>query len=74
MEGFAGPEKLLIHPNELLRDFPDLRALRYEDLDDGEADSAPGETSHGRTTTSRCCPASRGRLWRTTTRESARAR
>ncbi len=33
---FQGPEKFMFQPNELLRDFPDLRVLRYEDTE-GEA-------------------------------------
>jgi SAM-dependent methyltransferase len=45
MEGFAGPEKFMYQPNELLRDFPGLRVIRYEDMDD-EAEWAPGSTSH----------------------------
>jgi SAM-dependent methyltransferase len=46
MEGFAGPEKFMFQPNELLADFSgDLRILRYEDLQ-AEAEWAPGESSH----------------------------
>jgi SAM-dependent methyltransferase len=46
MEGFAGPEKFMFQPNELLADFSgDLRILRYEDLE-AEAEWAPGESSH----------------------------
>jgi SAM-dependent methyltransferase len=45
MEGFAGPEQFMFQPNELLRDFPALRVLRYEDTE-GEAEWAPGHTSH----------------------------
>lgn len=45
MEGFAGPEKFMFQPNELLRDFPDLRVVRYEDVED-EAEWAPGTKSH----------------------------
>jgi SAM-dependent methyltransferase len=45
IEGFAGNEKWTFQPNELLRDFADLRILRYEDLQD-EADWAPGRKSH----------------------------
>lgn len=45
IEGFAGGEKFMFQPNELLHDFPDLRILRYEDLQD-EADWAPGRKSH----------------------------
>jgi SAM-dependent methyltransferase len=45
IEGFAGAEKFMFQPNELLRDFADLKILRYEDLQD-EADWAPGHKSH----------------------------
>jgi SAM-dependent methyltransferase len=45
MEGFAGREKFMFQPNELLRDFPELRVLRYEDTED-EAEWAPGQRSH----------------------------
>jgi len=45
IEGFAGPEKFMFQPNELLRDFPALRVLRYEDTE-GEAEWAPGHPSH----------------------------
>jgi SAM-dependent methyltransferase len=45
MEGFAGQDKFMFQPNELLRDFPDLRVLHYEDTD-AEADWAPGQRSH----------------------------
>lgn len=45
IEGFAGQESFMFQPNELLRDFSDLRILRYEDVED-EADWAPGEKSH----------------------------
>lgn len=45
MEGFAGVEKFLLQPNELLRDFSGLRILRYEDAEE-EADWAPGRKSH----------------------------
>jgi len=45
VEGFAGKEKYMFQPNELLRDFPGLRVLRYEDADD-EAEWAPGHGSH----------------------------
>jgi len=45
IEGFAGQEKFMFQPNELLRDFSDLRVLRYEDTED-EADWAPGHRSH----------------------------
>ena len=31
-EGFAGTEKFMFQPNELLCDFSDLRVLRYEDV------------------------------------------
>jgi len=44
-EGFAGTEKFMFQPNELLRDFSDLRVLRYEDVED-EADWNPGRKSH----------------------------
>jgi len=45
MEGFAGPEQFMFQPNELLRDFPALRVLRYEDME-AEAEWAPGHPSH----------------------------
>jgi SAM-dependent methyltransferase len=45
IEGFAGPEKFMFQPNELLRDFPGLHVLRYEDTE-GEAEWAPGHPSH----------------------------
>jgi SAM-dependent methyltransferase len=45
IEGFAGNEKFMFQPNELLRDFGDLRILRYEDVEE-EADWAPGRKSH----------------------------
>lgn len=45
IEGFAGNEKFIFQTNELLRDFGDLKILRYEDLQD-EADWAPGHKSH----------------------------
>jgi len=45
VEGFAGKQKYMFQPNELLRDFPGLRVLRYEDTDD-EAEWAPGYRSH----------------------------
>lgn len=45
IEGFAGDEKFMFQPNELLHDFGNLRVLRYEDML-GEADWAPGEKSH----------------------------
>ena len=45
LEGFAGREKFMLQPNELLRDFSGLRVLRYEDTDD-EAEWAPGHQSH----------------------------
>jgi len=45
MEGFAGEREFMFHANELLRDFGDLRAIRYEDTND-EADWAPGRHSH----------------------------
>lgn len=45
MEGFAGKESFMFQPNELLRDFSELKILRYEDLED-EADWAPGRKSH----------------------------
>jgi SAM-dependent methyltransferase len=44
IEGFAGKEKYMFQPNELLHDFAELRILRYEDLQD-EADWAPGHKS-----------------------------
>jgi SAM-dependent methyltransferase len=45
MEGFAGHEKFVFQPNELLRDFAGLEVLRYEDTD-AEAEWAPGHQSH----------------------------
>jgi SAM-dependent methyltransferase len=45
IEGFAGEDSFMFQPNELLRDFADLRTLRYEDVQD-EADWAPGDKSH----------------------------
>ncbi len=45
MEGFAGPEKFMFQSNELLRDFPALRVLRYVDTED-EAEWDPGRRSH----------------------------
>ena len=45
IEGFAGPEPFMFQPNELLRDFPALRVLRYEDTE-AEAEWAPGHPSH----------------------------
>jgi SAM-dependent methyltransferase len=45
IEGFAGNEKFMFQPNELLRDFDDLRILRYQDVEE-EADWAPGRKSH----------------------------
>jgi SAM-dependent methyltransferase len=45
IEGFAGNEKYMFQPNELPRDFGDLRILRYEDVRE-EADWAPGSKSH----------------------------
>jgi SAM-dependent methyltransferase len=45
IEGFAGKPKYMFQPNELLRDFTDLRVLRYEDTQ-GDADWAPGRKSH----------------------------
>lgn len=45
VEGFAGPQPFMFQPNELLRDFGDLRVLQYEDTED-EADWAPGHKSH----------------------------
>ena len=45
IEGFAGDEKFMFQTNELLRDFGDLKILRYEDTR-AEADWAPGEKSH----------------------------
>jgi hypothetical protein len=44
VEGFAGPEKFMFQPNELLRDFAGLHVLRYEDKE-GEAEWAPGRPS-----------------------------
>jgi SAM-dependent methyltransferase len=45
VEGFAGQEKFMFQPNELIQDFPELRVLRYEDVED-EAEWAPGHRSH----------------------------
>lgn len=45
IDGFAGSEPFMFQPNELVRDFTELRVLRYEDVAD-EADCAPGERSH----------------------------
>jgi SAM-dependent methyltransferase len=45
IEGFAGEEKFMFQSNELLRDFSDLKILRYEDARE-EADWAPGQKSH----------------------------
>jgi SAM-dependent methyltransferase len=45
VEGFAGSEKFMFQPSELLRDFAKLRILRYEDIQ-READWAPGRESH----------------------------
>jgi SAM-dependent methyltransferase len=45
VEGFAGDEKFMFQPDELLRDFGDFRILRYEDVEE-EADWAPGRKSH----------------------------
>lgn len=45
IEGFAGDEKYMFQTNELLRDFGDLKILRYEDAQQ-EADWAPGHKSH----------------------------
>jgi SAM-dependent methyltransferase len=45
VEGFAGSDKFMFQPNELLRDFSDFKILRYEDVKD-EADWAPGQPSH----------------------------
>jgi SAM-dependent methyltransferase len=45
VEGFAGSEKFMFQPNELLCDFAKLRILRYEDVQH-EADWAPGRESH----------------------------
>lgn len=45
MEGFAGAEQFMFQSNELLRDFPDLRVLRYEDTE-AEAEWALGHLSH----------------------------
>lgn len=45
MEGFAGKESYMFQPNELIRDFLDLRILRYEDVQ-AEAEWAPGQQSH----------------------------
>jgi len=45
VEGFAGSNKLMFQPNSLLRDFPALHVLRYEDVE-AEAEWAPGRRSH----------------------------
>jgi SAM-dependent methyltransferase len=45
IEGFAGPQKFMFQPNELLHDFGGLLVLRYEDTED-EAEWAPGHQSH----------------------------
>ena len=45
IEGFAGPEPFMFQPNQLLRDFPALRVLRYEDTE-AEAEWDPGHPSH----------------------------
>ena len=45
IEGFAGSERFMFQPNELLRDFPTMRVLRYEDME-AEAEWAPGHPSH----------------------------
>lgn len=45
VEGFAGPERYMFQMNELLQDFPEMRVLRYEDLQ-AEAEWAPGKSSH----------------------------
>jgi SAM-dependent methyltransferase len=45
IEGFACDEKFMFQTNELLRDFSDLKILRYEDVRE-EADWAPGQKSH----------------------------
>jgi SAM-dependent methyltransferase len=45
VEGFAGDEKFMFQTNELLRDFGDLKILRYEDVQEA-ADWAPGHKSH----------------------------
>jgi len=44
IEGFAGHQDFMFHTYELLRDFANLRILRYED-GDSEAEWAPGSTS-----------------------------
>ena len=44
VEGFAGRQEFMFQSNELLRDFPKLRVLRYEDSED-EAEWAPGRQS-----------------------------
>src|SRR5262249_19269536 len=45
IEGFAGQEKFMFQPNELLRDFSDLGVRRYENIED-EEEWAPGHPSH----------------------------
>jgi len=44
VEGFAGEPDFMFHTNELLRDFADLRILRYEDTQ-AEAEWDPGRQS-----------------------------
>ncbi len=44
MEGFAGEEKFMFQTNQLLRDFDDLRVVRYQDTMD-EAEWNPGRQS-----------------------------
>ena len=41
IEGYAGEEAAYYQTNELLRSFPDLKIVHYEDVWD-EADWAPG--------------------------------
>jgi SAM-dependent methyltransferase len=45
VEGFAGSENFMFHSNELLKDFENLRIVRYEDVQ-SEAEWAPGHISH----------------------------
>jgi hypothetical protein len=44
MEGFAREEKFMFQTNQLLRDFDDLRVVRYQDTMD-EAEWNPGRQS-----------------------------
>lgn len=46
IEGFAGEKKFMFQPNELLRDFPQLRIVHYEDVEDQAEWDAQGKRSH----------------------------